>query len=373
MAANAKQRLPIEMMEEILKYLPGKSLLRFSSLSKPINSLINTRRFIKRHLSLSVSTSNDLSLIISDVETNKLIVSCDFDTSLQNNQHILKHPFENTPQDEIFVSSAIIGSSHGLICIVNWNACDIALLNPTTRKHRLLPTYGVNIHDIIDSFHGFGYHLCNDDYVVVRLSQNLTHFEVMIFNFNNNDWRKAKEDSFPYSFKSDQRMATFVGGRFHWQVNHAGQFDTTNMVAAFDLDIKNWRIIPLPHVVDSTPTRFHLSTLGECLSIITEQPGWIKKANVWVMKEYGVKKSWQKLFSFLGEGIDYCTNISCLGYSENKDEVFIHMFEERNFWYDLKKKEIRVVEHLPIRLGATVVDVSPNFAHTVVVGSLVSL
>ncbi|KAM7251137.1 hypothetical protein ACFE04_023020 [Oxalis oulophora] len=298
--AARQEEIPIEMIEEILKYVPNKSLLRFTTLSRPINSLINTRRFIKRHLSLSVSTNNDLSLILSYVHSNEFILSCDYyDTSLRQ---ILKHPFENT-QDDI-IGSGLIGSSYGLICMVNWGYFDaeICILNPTTRKHRVLPRNGIYL---MDSFNGFGLH-----------------------------WQVNEIEHYVAQVAAMEVVA----------IDRV----TTNMVAAFDLDMKNGSIIPLPDVVESTPRKgMHLSKLGECLSIIIEQldGNGIEAANVWVMKEYGVKESWEKLFSFSTQGIPSSK---------------------------FHKKETRVVEHLPIRLGATIVDVSPDYQHTVGVGSIVS-
>ncbi|KAM7263033.1 hypothetical protein ACFE04_000716 [Oxalis oulophora] len=329
--SKQQQKLPCEMIEEVLKHLPVKSLLRFTTLSKPIYSLIKTRRFIKRQLSLS----SNHSLILSDILTHKSILSFDYDASLNNNKHIINHPFQHHHQHLCYqaAQASLIGSCHGLLCIFKWGEGDITLINPTTRKHYVFPRAERAYSGTV--YHGFAYDSVNDDYVIVKITQ-----------------RAGSELGVEFRIRNRE---------LHWHVNSAEQLQrdkTSNMVAGFDLDMKNGTLVPLPDSVVSNLSRLHLSTLGDCLAIITVTLDVNMPANVWVMKEYGVKKSWEKLFSFVSSGgIHFCTNdtISCLGYSENKEEVLMHIFDNHTFWYDLKKKQIRVVEHLPIKFGATVV------------------
>ncbi|KAM7263921.1 hypothetical protein ACFE04_001604 [Oxalis oulophora] len=361
--AKQQQKLPLEMIEEVLKHLPVKSLLRFTTLSKPIYSLIQTRRFIKRQLSFSTNHS----LILSDILTHQIIHSWDYNASLNTNKHTLNHPFHHHPQHLCF-QAPLVGSCHGLLCIFSWGEGDIVLINPITRKHHVLARVERAPGAV---FHGFAYDSVNDDYMIVKITQRtgaelgvefrIRNREVLVYSLNRNDWRKIDDHGFPYLFNCDQIMGVFVSGKLHWHVNSPEQLQrakTSNMVAGFDLDMKNGRLVPLPDSVVSNLSRLHLSTLGDCLAIITVTLDVNEPANVWVMKEYGVKKSWEKLFSFVsGGGIRFCTNdtISCLRYSENKEEVLMHIFDNHTFWYDLKKKQIRVVEHLPIKFAATVV------------------
>ncbi|KAM7263916.1 hypothetical protein ACFE04_001599 [Oxalis oulophora] len=352
--------LPEDLIEEILCSLPVKSLLRFTILSKPICSLIlNDRRFIKRQLVASNETGTSQFLVMPDVLKFYAILLYDFDNSIiGNNRQVVNHPFENQPQG-LTNQVPVIGSCDGLLCLFSWERGDIALVNPMTRKNRILPRL-----EITDGLciHGFAYDPSSDDYVIVKMSQRFKHKglkssccdrDVAIYSLRTNAWRILKDEFPDYCLSVDQTMATIVCG-----------IRKTNKVVAFDLDMKNANLLPLPDSFETTLSRLHLSNLGGCLSIIVVQPR-MYKADVWLMKEYGVKQSWEKLFSFSSGGvIDVCINdiLSCLAYSKNKDQVLMQVFDNCMFWYDLKKKQANVIEDMPLGFGANVI-----------VGSLVSV
>ncbi|XWS18124.1 hypothetical protein CRYUN_Cryun32bG0015000 [Craigia yunnanensis] len=120
----------------------------------------------------------------------------------------------------------ILGSCNGLLCIRNIIE-DMAIWNPSTRKHHVLPSLG----SCNGYVYGFGHDPITDDYKVVKIMQ------------------------------------------------HGSE---------------NYREVPQPEYKDK---RFQLNVgvLGGCLCTIANYGD--VRVDLWVMKEYGVKESWTRLFS----------------------------------------------------------------------------
>ncbi|XP_071724004.1 F-box protein CPR1-like [Rutidosis leptorrhynchoides] len=107
--------------------------------------------------------------------------------------------------------------------------------------------------------------------------------------------------------------------------------------------------------------------LGGCLCVGIYYRGRVDK---WVMKEYGVKESWTKLFSFeLKEG----TFQSPIAYSRNGDWLLMKLclqqhpeLRQQLCWYDIEGGKIESLEKLNNLMPKT-------FSAKVMVESLVSL
>jgi len=70
--------------------------------------------------------------------------------------------------------------------------------------------------------------------------------------------------------------------------------------------------------------------------------------DVWVMKEYGFRDSWCKLFTLE----ESCFNKSLksmkpLGYSSNRSKVLFEVNHEKLFWYDLESEKVTCVQGIP--------------------------
>ncbi|ESR50693.1 hypothetical protein CICLE_v10033794mg [Citrus x clementina] len=166
-------KLPTDINMDILSRLSVKCLLRFKCVSKSFCSLIDSQEFIKIHLKRSIETSSNLSLILSGTPASILPSSCYWDGKIfsasldsLNLGLELDHPFKNCKGETLMIDSC-----NGLIALQN-DENDIALWNPATKEHVMLPEFWSDLKDnVYVVFDGFGYDAVNDDYKVVRLIQ----------------------------------------------------------------------------------------------------------------------------------------------------------------------------------------------------------
>uniref|UniRef100_A0A2N9I8H1 F-box domain-containing protein n=1 Tax=Fagus sylvatica TaxID=28930 RepID=A0A2N9I8H1_FAGSY len=330
-----------EVILEILSRLPVKPLLRFRCVSKPWLARIDTPEFIKLHLKQSLKTNTNRSLILR----GGYLYSTDFDSLDRAIE--LDHPLK-TPH----LGTEILGSCNGLLCLYNGEE-DVVLWNPSTRKYKKLPVTIMEFpHDgfCVCQFviYGFGYDEKSDDYKVVRLVQfyaddnDLWESEVKVYSLKNDSWNRVQDC--PYYLRYKRGYGMLASGALHWVVNPKAESDKTNLILTFDLGVEEYRLVPQPDFVDKD---FHMNVgvLGGCLTI---QCNHFKvNLDVWVMKEYGVKESWMKLFSVMQpETIRSFDYVRPVAYSKSGGEVLLEKDLKKLVWYDLNKKRVRNVRIL---------------------------
>jgi F-box interacting protein len=335
--------LPDEVILEILSRLPVKPLLCFRCVSKPWLALIDSPQFIKLHLKQSLKTTTNLSLILGD----GYLYSSDFDsldTAIE-----LDHPLK-TPHYE----TEIVGSCNGLLCLSNKKE-DVALWNPSTRKYRKLPVttleFAPDGYDFCQyTVSGFGYDETSDDYKVVRsvrlyLADNLSSGSE-VYSLKNDSWRRLPD--YPYNLRYLRAFAMLVSGALHWLVTSKAESNRTNLILAFDLGVEEYRLVPRPDFSDKD-CHMNVGVLGGCLTIYCSN--YINRLDVWVMKDYGVKESWTKLFTAMEPfsildpfWISSFQDERPVAYSKSGGEVLLEQFrmEDKNqrlVWYDLKNNK----------------------------------
>ncbi|GMY35329.1 F-box protein CPR1 [Fagus crenata] len=329
--------LPDEVILEILSRLPVKPLLCFRCVSKPWLALIDSPQFIKLHLKQSVKTTTNLSLILS----GGYLYSSDFDsldTAIE-----LDHPLK-TPH----YKTEIVGSCNGLLCLSNTKE-DVALWNPSTRKYKKLPVttleFAPDGYDFCQyTVSGFGYDETSDDYKVVRsvrlyLPDNKPSGSE-VYSLKNDSWRRLPD--YPYILRYKRAFAMLVSGALHWLVTSKAESDRTNLILAFDLGIEEYRLVPHPDISDII-SLMNVGVLGGCLTIYCSHP--FSRLDVWVMKDYGVKESWTKLFTIMQPfSISSFKYERPVAYSKSGGEVLLEQFrmEDKNqrlVWYDLKNNK----------------------------------
>jgi hypothetical protein len=124
------------------------------------------------------------------------------------------------------------------------------------------------------------------------------------------------------------------------------------IVVAINLTFENFNEVPLPELggreanTNRQTFNIEIAVLGGCLTIAVR---YIQNTNIWVMKEYGSRDSWQKLFTL----IDYSCFIQPLrylrplGYSNDKQKVLLRGDYKRLFWYDLMSEKFSRVTGVP--------------------------
>ena len=193
--------------------------------------------------------------------------------------------------------------------------------------------------------YGFGYDEKSDDYKVVRLVQffaddnDLWESEVKVYSLKNDSWNRVQDC--PYYLYNPCSSGTLASGALHWLVNPKVESDRTDLILAFDLAVEEYRLVPPPDFYDKN-SNMDVGVLGQCLTIHCHR--YRDRLDVWVMKEYGVKDSWMKLFSVTQpETITSFDYVRPVAYSKSGGEVLLGKDVKKLLWYDLNKKRVRNV------------------------------
>ncbi|KAL9159736.1 hypothetical protein ABFS82_08G154100 [Erythranthe guttata] len=334
------RNLPSELIEDILRRLPVKSLKRFRSVAKAWCSLIDSDRFIKMHLRHSLTSLSNRHLITGGAGV------CSVALDSLDKAHAVKPPFDCKSGDMISYSC------NGIFLLMSDPP---VLWNPFSREYRVLPDcpveYAATAAECYCNKAGyeFGYDSRNDDYKVIRVldfRHKITHApmanETKIYSLKSNSWRRIEPLPYPLLFL-----------RLNWRVHVNGVLhtlvpDPDNVYGAsimcFSFETERRYQMLLPRRIRIKGFDVSLDVTGGCLSVVCNN---LDMVVVWVMKEYGVNDSWVKLVSVtppVFEGNDY---VKPLVYSKEGGRVLL--LGKTLFWYDLRNQSVDYVfiEGLP--------------------------
>ncbi|XP_076904103.1 F-box protein CPR1-like [Bidens hawaiensis] len=315
------EKLPREVISDILIRLPAKRIAQLRCVSKPWNSLLSQPSFIKSHLHRSIHKNDEILMVIYD---RFCFEDCMPITGFPSHSPHIEYPnFIKLPSTINFppeyYASTVIGQINGLICFVLWDDETLArpdpiiyIWNPSLNALRILPPYTITSPQLLgflntDYYIRFGYDANTDDYKVVKLTFELRRREwlqVEVYSMRKGSW-SIINDRFPSSVncfwlmnKHSNSMTGNDGrdGHLHWLFKDG---DKTNVVVAFDLSTEIFSEISLPDLLAKFDTKDQRMVLGDlagklCLMLNIENGG----IEVWVMNEYGVAESWVKHLEF---------------------------------------------------------------------------
>ncbi|KAL8542057.1 hypothetical protein ACS0TY_003064 [Phlomoides rotata] len=300
--------LPEEIITEILLRLPVKSLLKFRCVSKTWLFLISSYQFAKAHL--EISTKNNVYIHDKLIFGSKILpmdlYTCSI-YSLIEGSNITDSIYPKTdgillydrvqfdcPPAELDDAIWLVGSCNGLVC-VSISPNNIYLWNPTTKKSKMLPNSGTDLDfDYYSITFAFGYDELHDDYKVVEFfgaehETGVYETQLKVYSRRTNSWKILSNwpggDTFGGSGK-------FLNGAIHWSVC---KFDRPFewVIVAHDLATDVFIELPLPNLEDDDDVIFEVKILEGGLALYCEHNLYM---DAWVMKEYGVGKSWTKVF-----------------------------------------------------------------------------
>ncbi|OIT27853.1 PREDICTED: F-box/kelch-repeat protein At3g23880-like [Nicotiana attenuata] len=324
--------LPTELITEILSRLPVKTLVRFRSVSKSWLALVSSPEFVKTHLSVSANnkdyTHHRLVLtaggnIFSSREIDYFLRDCSL-SSLRNDS--VTEAFRlNYPMNKPHKSVTVVGSVNGLICLAI-DDIDLFLWNPSVRRYKNLPHPRPTVYHFGWFKYGFGYDESNDDYKIVGIFRNhdnerLHHVEIKIYSLKSNSWRSKSDIPDEMRFFETGK---FVNGKLHW----AGELHWPNNwafhknwnIISIDLADEKWGKVEQPRYVE-VDFCLELGVLGSDLSMIWKYS--VSHADVWVMREYGVKESWTKMYTVKYPSYVYSSFIDPTLCMSNKGEILL--------------------------------------------------
>ncbi|XP_074273791.1 F-box protein CPR1-like [Silene latifolia] len=375
----ASQTLPSDIIIDILKRLPSKTLIRFKSISKQWYSLINSPNFINLHLTQTLISQNSTNLIISQYSLSSVTISDENNP----NFHLIEldHPLKHFCKADNLSSYArghmpqILGSINGVVCISMNDNSSVVLYNPSTKTHRFIPPFppSPNPIPIIDimlagsgnvnhAVLGFGFDSVRKDYNVLRIIEkgNLSgsvHRETSVYSLKNDSWKCVDNLTMMGKFIFQNGMGVVVNELLHFIVR-AANFITK--IVCFDLRTETFSTFDLPirhgtHHDDELVCRKQLfmKELGGCFGVLVNYQFGMSGlysmvfADLWVMKEYGNKESWFRLFSIHDlSTLNVYTYVRPVLYSRDKERVLLELDGLSFGWYSLDSKKLdRITVH----------------------------
>ncbi|XP_024044693.1 F-box/kelch-repeat protein At3g06240 [Citrus clementina] len=248
-SSENNKTIPHEIIFEILLRLPVKSLCRFKCVSSSWLALISDPQFVM----LQLHRNKRRNLILSNLSGNSA-----YNYSIDEEKLVsveLDFPLEqDANRDGSGYLARIVGSCNGLVCTTPKPKI-FFVLNPLTRESKRIPDVPFEpFPRSSDDLYGFG---CTaEDCKFIKVSFGLKpNMSVAIFSLRMNSWRRVLASG--YTRPLINVPGTLTNGALHWRLQkHGGDF----VLAAFDL-------------VERGKMKEH-----------------------WIMKEYGVKESWTRVF-----------------------------------------------------------------------------
>ncbi|XP_058181104.1 F-box protein CPR1-like [Rhododendron vialii] len=263
--------LPHEVVYNILSRLPVKSLCRFKSISKPWLTLITDPHFVKSYLHQSMKSNTN----------HKLIVAPHYNWAQSSSQSSYSMDYQapdpTLAELEMPWKSGVVeicGSFNGVL--------------------------------LLDIAYALGYDSINDDFKVVGFVTRTAARDVLsmppfisdgpctvhVFSSKLSSWKSIGDFDYPCCLCGP---GSVLNGAPHWFAH--GITDTGECcfrIVCFDVMEEKFKDVPTP-IYEVESNLFKVGVLDGCLCAVDiRRPK--SHFDVWMMKEYGVKESWTKLF-----------------------------------------------------------------------------
>ncbi|XP_071738955.1 F-box/kelch-repeat protein At3g06240-like [Rutidosis leptorrhynchoides] len=257
----------------------------------------------------------------------------------------------------------ILGSCNGLLLVHRLD--DLRLVNPTTGKILKIPYFSDRYNDA----YGVGYDSVTDDYKVITISRMTvphsdprSHF-VNVYSLRNNSL--SMFPICPYKqYDYHTPRGVLLNNILHWVVVRNGS-ETMTMVT-FSLANEEFHEMELLESMKCSQDPFERSQVfalgGKLVAVFKDHHKFFYE--MWVMEEYGVPKSWTKLFMFENnmdlafELFAQVSNRDILLGINKANELFIYNMDERRctsvaiegcpeeyFFYNTSVESLESFEH----------------------------
>ncbi|XP_076891861.1 F-box protein CPR1-like [Bidens hawaiensis] len=341
--------LPTDIAAELLLRLPVESVLRCKSVCKSWYSLIYDPQFVKSHLAISTRSNNHHRLIyntkvLRDSRQILKLKTCNlrdvlYDNSI-NNALDIDYPLRD-PLKYVYA----IASCNGLLCMAIMDEL-LFIWNPSTRKSYRLPPTGYRKEFGSYVLYGFGYDESTDDYKVVELSFNNKDKRetlVKIYSLKSGNWKKI--DAIPHCF-TNTFLGNFSNGALHWVTTKGlGPW----AIISLDLAKESFGEVLQP-LYDEGDKDLRLGCLNEWLCVLCDYRG--TRADIWVMKDYGVKDSWTKLVSIPYLNVPWRERLLRPLCMSNDGKMLLQFGFRKVIVYDSKNNSYSEIQNLDRCLGA---------------------
>lgn len=306
LGAHSPPILFVELVIQILSWLPVKSLVRFRCVCKHWKSIISNPKFIKDHLQKSLGNS-DLTLTLGDTGTSTatFVHLCSVRSSLKNpTSTVINEDFSYRLDSR--TRYKCVGTCNGLVCLVesyiyHCKKHCVRIWNPATRQ--ISETSFCLLDDlerypITFPLFGFGYDNLNDTYKVVSVIQLDKEEDavVKVYSLDDKCWRNI--ENFPNVGRIIRDNGVYLNGSLNWLVLvdfNSNEDWLSCLVVSLDLGKETYTKLLSPRLPLGGHFPFHptLGVLMDCLCLFHDYK--ITHFVVWQMKDFGVQNSWTQL------------------------------------------------------------------------------
>ncbi|PRQ36397.1 putative F-box domain-containing protein [Rosa chinensis] len=333
--------LPSEILVETLSRLPFQSLRQFRFVCKSWRTLISSSYFLIKHTRVTVGDRSRLKFLYG-LDPPRFI---HYEALLNKDGPVAPRKLVApmcVKEDDNRYSYRLIGSCNGLIClycedthedtteeedttdeVIQLHLCsvDLVVWNPCTRDACRLsgPTLPTLLGSVfVGAFSGFGYDSTTQDYKVIveftdsdpdiSASASASPTRIAIFSLKTSSWRLVECQKHYELFGN----GWLVNGTLHWLETKYREKrcpltsqNICSRIISFDLAKETFQeVATLTNIFDKECDH-ELSvgigtTMGNCLFVYVHDRhnhnynvGFAY--TIWVMKEYGIEKSWTKL------------------------------------------------------------------------------
>ncbi|KAL8485420.1 hypothetical protein ACS0TY_027641 [Phlomoides rotata] len=259
--------LPPEIIIDVLSRLPVRTIKHCKCVRKSWLALIETHEFVKSHLSKSVP-----GLIIEDLNLKRYKLY-EFEDGQEHEHLDLHNPLTKfkLPRN-VFVC----GSADGLLFLRGCRPISLYICNPINRDYIKL--------DVPKEF----------DNIKTTDQGTCAKPECHVYTLETGSWRTTAG---PLLY-GNKHPGTFLFGNLHWLEL---KLDGSPWVSCFDLEKEIFSTISCVRPLLGVPlfgsyseSFVRLVALGDCLCLCDNTSD--NDIVIWLMKDYGVEKSWTKEF-----------------------------------------------------------------------------
>ncbi|GMI79458.1 hypothetical protein HRI_001615100 [Hibiscus trionum] len=259
--------MPVEVIIEILKRLPVKSVVRFRSVCKTWNTLFSDLSFISTHLQASLFNN-----------TPFLLLECQKNGKKRFSLHYDNDGFEESKHLRFPSFTRVIGSCNGLICVQLYPFLDVSfnivLWNPSIQRYIYLPP-ATGIERLYFNI-GFGFDSRTNDYKMLMVEigeEGGSWIQPYLFSLNKNCWKRVTAVYPNYVFRG-QMPLPFVNGAIHllgYRERNDGGYK--HAILGFDLSAEEFFELNLPDsLVGLCPFNLSIMKYGESSIAVSAHP-----------------------------------------------------------------------------------------------------
>ncbi|KAL8485731.1 hypothetical protein ACS0TY_027860 [Phlomoides rotata] len=303
--SNLFNMLPSDVIVEILSRVPVQSVMICKCVCKSWLHLVRSPGFVKSHLSKSVRGL----MVFRQDNWSDLYNFLEFKDEVVIEDHDLH--YNSITLFDLSFTGWLYGSTDGLLFMCELSALeskpdDLYLCNPITREYFNINSpqeFAYTSHQRVT--YGFGSSRRSGQYKVVRIFHYrildpvtwrwlvTSEVESHVYTLGTGSWRRAASGGWVEYL--DHVTGLFLNGNIHWVVRDA---NCCIKISCFDLETESFSTTHVPPFPDNGRSLNYsdltLFEWGNCLGLCDNTSEY--EIAIWVMKEYGVERSWTKKF-----------------------------------------------------------------------------